>query len=131
MNDTPLQRMFRKVELDADGCWIWTAGTSGDNPNDPYGRFWVDGRMVYAHRFAYEQLVGAIPPGHDLDHLCRRRLCVNPRHLEPVTRRENLMRGDTLARAHAEGRDCGYPGCRNCGRFAAPISALTGLEAVS
>ena len=46
-----------------------------------------------AHRFAYEMLVGPIPEGLDLDHLCRVRHCVNPNHLEPVTRSENLRRG--------------------------------------
>lgn len=45
-----------------------------------------------AYRYAYELLVGPIPPGHDVDHLCYVRACVNPTHLEPVTRPENVRR---------------------------------------
>jgi hypothetical protein len=53
----------------------------------------VNGRAVRAHRYAYEQLVGPIPEGLVLDHLCRNRLCINPLHLEPVTIGENIRRG--------------------------------------
>lgn len=76
------------------GCWLWTAYI------DPrgYGRI----RMVTnkgkasrpAHRVAYEALVGSIPEGLGLDHLCRTRCCVNPAHLEPVTNAENTRRGE-------------------------------------
>lgn len=71
-------------------CWEWTAhvGRGG------YGRFWPTGRVgAMAHRFAYELLVGPIPSGLDLDHLCKNRKCVNPEDLEPVTRRVNCQRG--------------------------------------
>lgn len=100
------------------GCWEWTGGT------DPtgYGRFFFDGRMGYAHRFAYETAVGPIPAGFDIDHLCRNRRCVRPSHLEAVTRRENLMRGQTLTAAHHAGRNCGFAGCKVCKRFRAVAS---------
>jgi len=58
-----------------------------------YARFNIaPGQSVHAHRFAYEELVGPIPEGLDLDHLCRNKTCVNPAHLEPVTRAENVRR---------------------------------------
>lgn len=73
-------------------CWVWRGGT---NPHG-YGRFFVAGRLMTSHRYAYETFIGPVPAGMDLDHLCRRRGCANPRHVEPVTHRENLLRGDTV-----------------------------------
>lgn len=58
-----------------------------------YGLVRVAGKLRLAHRYAYEQQVGPIPTGMDLDHLCRNRQCMNPEHLEPVTRKVNLQRG--------------------------------------
>jgi hypothetical protein len=110
----PAERLLSKVEVADSGCWEWTAA------KDPtgYGRFSVARSMDYAHRAAYKLLVGPIPAGLDLDHLCRNRGCVNPDHLEPVTRRENLLRSEeTLTKAHHDGRDCGFDGCKNCRRF--------------
>lgn len=85
---TPAERFWAKVDK-TDTCWIWTAST------DPggYGCFQVDGRSVKAHRWAFEILVGPIPFGLHIDHLCRVRSCVNPDHLEPVTVAENVNRG--------------------------------------
>jgi hypothetical protein len=114
------RRFWAKVEEDERGCWIWTgAKTTG------YGRYSPPKakRLVLAHRYAFENLVGPVPAGLDLDHLCRTRACVNPAHLEPVTRQVNLLRGDTLARAHHEGRDCGFDRCKNCRRFRAARAA--------
>jgi hypothetical protein len=74
-------------------CWIWTASCTKDG----YGEFRHDGGKL-AHRYAYRLLVGAIPPLRVLDHLCRVRCCVNPHHLEPVTRRMNTQRGIVASR---------------------------------
>ena len=71
------------------GCWIWMSTLNGSG----YGRFHFEGKRFCVHRFAYERLVGKIPVGLDLDHKCRVRCCVNPHHLEPVTRSENVLRG--------------------------------------
>ena len=82
-------------------CWEWRAAVGRDG----YGRVGFAGKIWLAHRLAYELFVGPIPVGLDLDHLCRNRRCVNPAHLEPVTRRENLRRGRNW---HREKTHCKY-----------------------
>ena len=84
-----MMRFWSKVGKDPSGCWNWMASK---NEKD-YGRFWDGTRVVMAHRFLWEQINGVIPEGFELDHLCRNTACVNPQHLEVVTRRENIMRG--------------------------------------
>lgn len=85
------RRFWSRVEVpvDGDGCWIWTGCKAGFG----YGRPMYRGRSRSAHRIAYELLVGPIPAGLELDHLCRNPPCVNPAHLEPVTHQVNLLRG--------------------------------------
>lgn len=88
-------------------CWEWTgAKTSGG-----YGHFWVNPVRVVCHRYAYEQLVGQIPEGLQLDHLCRNRACVNPNHLEPVTQQVNILRGFSIATSNRLKTHCpkGHP----------------------
>lgn len=85
------ERFFSKVNAAAP-CWEWTGGVNENG----YGRFTrapghLD-RLVYAHRWAWEHLVGPIPDGLTLDHLCRNSICVNPDHLEPVTQAVNSSR---------------------------------------
>lgn len=89
-------RMSNKVIVSQHGCWIWTA--SRDRRG--YGRF--DRKL--AHRTAYQLLVGDIPDGLELDHLCRTPACVNPEHLEPVTHAENVRRAGLAARRDTCGR---------------------------
>lgn len=112
------------------GCWLWLAGVN----NKGYAQIPV-GLSVSApaHRVAYELYRGPIPDGLFIDHLCRTRSCVNPWHLEPVTNRENLMRGFGAAAINARKTHCdqgheftpantyvrnntGYRGCRACHR---------------
>lgn len=79
-------RFWAKVDVRGP-CWEWTASTRYG-----YGQFMVGNRSMLAHRFAWQMLVGPIPDGLELDHLCRNPACVSPDHLEPVTHRENMRR---------------------------------------
>jgi hypothetical protein len=90
MKTPPAERFWAKVDGgNVSECWTWTARRLNG-----YGTFMLANRVaVIAHRWAYEQLIAPIPEGLDLDHLCRNRACVNPWHLEPVSRGENLRRG--------------------------------------
>lgn len=87
---TPLENLMRKVEKQpgADGCWIWT----GAKTRGGYGNLNLLGVTTRAHRAAYMLLVGEIPVGLVLDHLCMTKACVRPDHLEPVTPAENTRR---------------------------------------
>ena len=80
-------RIKKNSNVDEHGCWRWT----GYKDRDGYGRIKVGGRPESSHRISYEQFVGPIPDGFQVDHLCRVRDCVNPAHLNAVTSRENTM----------------------------------------
>ena len=79
-----LERFERRYVVAESGCWLWT----GPLNNTGYGCF----ARTSAHRWAYAAMVGPIPDGYQIDHLCRVRRCVNPSHLEAVTRSENNRR---------------------------------------
>ena len=89
-----------------DSCWLWVGHTASNG----YGRVVFDGVSQAAHRVAYKILVGPIPEGSELDHVksrgCISRACVNPAHLEPVTHRENTLRGETITAAAAAKSHC-------------------------
>jgi hypothetical protein len=113
---TPEERFWGYVDKSGD-CWLWTGRTKLG-----YGQFSVwsaeegKDRTVQAHRFAYAAVVGEIPPGMTLDHLCHtvavatcldapacpHRACVRPDHLEPVPLRENIQRGGNGAKTHCK-----------------------------
>lgn len=132
----PAAERFWKYVRKTETCWLWTGGRHRAG----YGSFSLQtGVKISAHRFAYELLVGPIPPGLQLDHLCRTHACVRPDHLEPVTQQENIRRGEAgkqiaaiqRAKTHcprgheysAENtyRNRGERACRTCGRDAARI----------
>ena len=87
--ETNRDRLLKRIDR-AASCWLWTGYIA---PNG-YGK----SSEGWAHRLVYEEWVGPIPDGFDLDHLCRVRRCVNPQHLEPVTRKVNLRRSPLVGR---------------------------------
>lgn len=87
-------RYWSQVRFDVSGCWIWT----GNKDDKGYGRCWdvrpgAPSKQRKAHQISYNLLIGEVPDGMELDHLCRTRSCVNPYHLEPVTHAVNMTRG--------------------------------------
>jgi hypothetical protein len=96
---SPIVRFWARVNK-TEGCWLWTGPVDGAG----YGR--MGARSRAAHRVAYEWLIGPVPDGLELDHLCRVRNCVNVSHLEPVTHRENVLRGDSMPARKAKQTHC-------------------------
>lgn len=102
-----VERWFSRCITASGECWIWTGGSSRNG----YGQTKFGGRNWMAHRIFYTYFVADVPDGLDLDHLCRTRSCVNPWHLEPVTRSENLLRSDSVGIYGRHRRACpqGHP----------------------
>lgn len=108
-----VQALFSKrFFLLENGCWLWI----GAKNRDGYGVIEYrpergKKKHALAHRISYEYFIGKIPLGLTLDHLCRKPGCVNPRHLEPVTSVENVMRGETITAKFARATHCvnGHP----------------------
>lgn len=94
-----LEGRYQVVE---SGCWEWTLSLFSSG----YPRVWSNGRSRRAHRVSYEQAIGPIPEGLVLDHLCRNIHCINPSHLEAVTNRENILRGEGHAARNARKTHC-------------------------
>jgi len=119
----------RSIPEPNSGCWLWT----GNIITLGYGTVYLgripggNSQYEYAHRISYEQYRGPIAPGLQIDHLCRVRSCVNPRHLEAVTQKTNILRGESMSAQHAKKTTCpqGHPydlfgdgsrRCRTCRR---------------
>lgn len=104
------ERIMAKVAVSEDGCWLWS-GSRQKNGYAVIQRGGSENKLLRAHRALYEITKGPIAEGLDLDHLCRVRHCVNPDHLEPVTRAENVARGARRTGYAAERTHCkhGHP----------------------
>lgn len=141
-NEALSKRFWQKVDKNGPAeCWPWIAGRGGTNQE--YGMFYVGKRHTTAHRVAYELLVGPVPDGLQLDHLCRNKICVNPSHLEPVTSKVNVLRGTGLTAINARKTHCSrghfYDSgntyvhqdkryCRECGRIRHRIPSAKAYE---
>lgn len=89
-----------------NGCWR-TKLAARKNGYCCVGRHFKDKKYtVLAHRLFYTKLIGVIPKGLTLDHLCRNRFCVNPKHLEPVTYKENWLRGSSQSAKSTRSNKC-------------------------
>lgn len=104
VNHDPATYILARIEPDLfGGCWLWTKSLS----HNGYGRAVISrGKNLAVHRISYEAFVGPIPAGLQLDHKCRVRCCCNPAHLEPVTRDENIRRGNAPHVVNARKTHC-------------------------
>lgn len=100
-------RVVAQIRITDAGCWEW----QGYRQPAGHGRFRAGGRKVLVHRWVYEHLVGPVPDGLELDHLCRNPPCCNPDHLEAVDHRTNTLRGVGPAALNAQKIECpkGHP----------------------
>jgi len=101
MDPKDIQRFFSKVQK-TNNCWNWIKNTDRDG----YGYFSVKGKMFRSHRISYELFKELIPKGLTIDHLCRNRKCVNPEHLEVVSRGENVLRGIGITAKNKQKTHC-------------------------
>jgi len=132
-----LERLMPRVKQDDNGCWIWQGARMGNYMQ--YGQFSmheIGRRTISAHRAAYLLLVGDIPDGLELDHLCRVTLCCNPKHLEPVTPEVNKARtkGTHCRRGHEYTPENTWLGgsvrrCRACDRIKSAKRQRRSMEA--
>lgn len=101
------ERLLGRYYVAESGCWEW----SGPLTMHGYGYLSRQKKKVMAHRATYEMWCGPIPEGLELDHLCKNRACGRPDHLEPVTHRENVRRGDALSGKRSRQTHChrGHP----------------------
>lgn len=91
-----IDRVMERIVINTNECWLWTGSQAPSGYGQIRQSVGEGGRLVRTHRVTYSHFVGAIPDGLEIDHLCRVRLCCNPDHLEPVTRTENVHRGDAM-----------------------------------
>lgn len=89
-----LERVSKKFEILSTGCWNWIG--SKTRSHNGYGQIKVKNRNMLAHRVTYVAFNGNVPSGLEIDHMCKNRTCVNPKHLESVTASENVRRGSLV-----------------------------------
>lgn len=94
-------RLLRKVSVAKNGCWNWTGFL-----HNGYGKICEDRKSRLAHRISYRIFKGPIPERLELDHLCRNTKCINPTHLEAVSHRVNVLRGNGATAKHARQTHC-------------------------
>lgn len=106
MEDKYIRRFWSRVNK-TESCWLWMRSLDDKG----YGRFYNGKSMSFAHILSYELVIGSVPSGLELDHLCRNVACCNPEHLEPVTHRENVLRGTGPTAIYARATHCvsGHP----------------------
>ena len=97
-----LVRFMEKVKVLPNGCWEWTAARH----NQGYGLIQVAHKTVRAHVLLYEITVGPVPAGKELHHTCDNTWCVNPDHLDPLTRKEHVHRSNGMAGRHHRKTHC-------------------------
>lgn len=98
-----MERIFNSIDFSSvNDCWEWNMAQN----NKGYGSIRWNHQTKVAHRAVYELLVGDIPEGLTLDHLCLNKKCVNPNHLEPVANRENNARGNSRSAVNARKTHC-------------------------
>lgn len=102
LSDLP-ERIASKIQINPDtGCWGWRRAK---HPRG-YAHIWWEGKVWNGHTLTYLLLVGPVPEGTELDHTCRVTCCINPSHLEPVTHRINVLRGESPSAQHARKTHC-------------------------
>ncbi len=100
-----MDKHLKRIKKTKSGCWEY----QGYIKTIGYGEIFQDGLKLAAHRYFYEALIGKIPKGLVIDHLCQNRKCVNPKHLEPVTSVENIKRGWAIRRPDMTKCKHGHP----------------------
>lgn len=103
LSEKALLSFREKIAIDdKTNCHLWQAyvGQNG------YGQFWDGSKVRGAHVVGYEIVKGPLPPGTEPDHRCRNRACTNAHHMDAVTRRENLLRGETIVAKKAGQTHC-------------------------
>ena len=98
------ERFFDKVDT-SGSCWMWRGYTVMGRTHR-YGQFTIGRKSQLAHRYVYELLIGPIPEGFQVDHLCFQTLCVRPSHLEAVTPQVNTLRSNGITAKNARKEAC-------------------------